>query len=211
MRVGLTAVHLPVRHLERSLGLYRDCMGCVEVRRGEAGVVTLEAGGCHLVLELAAEPKPVRLRFQAARVADTVRELVRAGAREIWAPTPVEGRELEAELEDFDGHRLVLWRRLREDELETEPELPTTEAWADEARGLLSSLLRRVPENFRRVAREGSVAEAEWLALDDGRVEKRHAVRAFIRSSPRLVRDRLRDPLRDHGLEPDDYADDFEC
>jgi hypothetical protein len=211
MRVGLTAVHLPVRDLGRSLGLYRDCMGCVEVRRCEAGVVTLEAGGCLLVLELAAEPKPVRLRFQTARVAATAEELVRSGAREIWAPTPVEGRELEAELEDFDGHRLVLWRRLREDELETEPDLPTTETWADPARDLLRSLLRRVPGEFRDVAREGSVAEAEWLALDHGRVEERHAVRAFIRSSPRMLRDNLRGPLRDHGLEPEDYVDDFEC
>lgn len=210
MRCGLTHLELPVSRLSRSRPLYEHGAGFQPVAETADGV-DLEAGG--IVLRLCRRPVPfptVVLRLQTNDPAAAASTLVGRGAIPIQPAEKVADRELRATVEDPDGHRLILWRRLRESELDHPVDLPTVLFWHAPAGAVLNSLLSRVPELWRDLAREGSVAEAEHLSAG-GPVRRAHAIRGFIRSSPRLYRDNLRGTLLDHGICPEDYTDDFLC
>lgn len=215
---GLSHLYLPVSDLDRSRAFYVKAMG-FEVLSTDAWIpaqgdapeaLILDARGAQLCLVIAgAELQPQELAFQTVRIRTAIERLVRAGATLEEAPRKTRSQTFEAILRDPDGHRLRLWRRLREDEYEDEPELPTTGPWDEDARALLKSFVRQTPVLFRDIARSGCVREAEFLTPVGDPVDRNTVIRAVIRATPRLLRPRLRQPLADHGFDPEDFAEDF--
>ena len=222
MLLGISHLCLPVRDSQRARAFWIDAVGLSPQAPGteDAPYLDLDANGTILRLEqTTAKIRPLRLRLQTSRIEQAIDQLTRAGGTLIHPPRANPALELSAEIADPDGHRLELWRRLSEDELTTTPEIPTEIAWDSTAADLLQSLLRRVPSLFRDLARRGAASEAEYLArqdkeerdCDDAQVNVEHAIRAYIRSTPRLMRERARGPLLDHGIDPELYTEDFDC
>lgn len=211
MFCGLSHLLLPVSDLAAARRFYAGAVGWAPLQEGE-GSLDLDASGATLRLVVSDGPiAPATLRLEIAAVEEGAEVLRAAGATLRRPAAPNLADELEAELEDPFGHRLVLWRRLREDELGRVPELPVTRPWEPAAEALLQSLLARVPASFRDLARTGAVAEAEYLCPLPGAVEPIHAARAYIRATPRFRRDYLKPALVDHGLEPEAFEEDFLC
>lgn len=211
MLFGLSHLCLPVNDLAVARRFYADAVG-LELLAERPGSLDLDASGSTLrLVESVAPLAAVTLHLQTAEVGAAADLLQAAGATLLRAAAPNSDDELAAELADPFGHRLVLWRRLREDELDRVPELPITRPWQPAAEVLLQALLARVPPTFRDLARTGSVAEAEHLCPLPGEVETLHAVRAYIRATPRFRRDYLKPALIDHGFDPQAFAADFVC
>lgn len=206
MTYGLTHVLVPVRRLEAARIFY-ERLGFSATARDGGRRSDLEACGSVIRLtEVRGDIAPVTLRLQAVSIGSVVEALPEVEIR----PVRTAARELEAEVRDPDGNRLVFWRRLSEDEYERPEPLPMRQIWQADAQSLMQSLLASVPALFRDVARTGAVAEAEYLAGKDTSVDTEAAVRGFVRATPRLVRSRARQPLVDLGLDPDRYRSDFE-
>jgi catechol 2,3-dioxygenase-like lactoylglutathione lyase family enzyme len=207
---GVSHLVLETGDLAASRRFFAETLGFA-VLGEEADSFELDAAGVRLRFERApGPPLPVTLRLQAAQLEDAVPFLKAAGARTLEPPQAGQGH-LEAVLETPEGHRLVLWRRLREDELPEPPPLPLTRPWHPEAEVLAQALLAAVPESFRDLARRGLCAEAEFLCPEPAEIGRLEAVRGYIRSTPRFQRDRLRPTLRLQGFDPDAFAEDFAC
>ena len=110
---------------------------------------------------------------------------------------------------DGDGHSLIVWRELTEDEYEQIPELPKELSWQADAEELLKSLLRSVPALFRALVRWRVAKNAEQLAAATRVVTREQVIRSFILSSAKVTRSRVRQPLIDHGVDLERYAEDF--
>ncbi|WP_224240103.1 DUF2621 family protein [Hyalangium gracile] len=210
MIFGLSHVDVPVTNLEAALRLYGGGLGFSERRRGP-GFVDLDGSSCLLrLVETRQVEHPVTLRLSVGDVEVVARALTDAGARELYAPMRMEGEFL-AQVADADGNALIVWRELSEDERGVVPALPTELTWEPEAEELLKSLLQRVPVFFRAMARRRVTANAEHLASATRRVERLHVIRSYVLSSARVTRYRLRKPLQEHGISPDDFREEFEC
>ncbi len=209
---GISHVDVPVRDVERALGLYRDLLGFREQARGE-GFVDLDAGGT-VVLRLVETRRPehqVALRVQAATVEATLAELLRAGCTLAYAAMRTPQQELIGSVRDPDGHTLHVWRALSEDEYDFTPPLPKEMTWAPEADELLKTLLKAVPALFRGLARRRVVPVVEELAAARRLVTREDVIRGFILSSPRVTRGRNRQPLIDQGIDVERYKADWDA
>jgi predicted enzyme related to lactoylglutathione lyase len=211
MFYGVTHVDLPVSELERSQRLYVDVMG-LSVKRAGEGWVELESGTVGLRLMQTKRPERLTaLRVQVPDVDAALNTLVAAGAKLLYATMRTPELELVAQVADFDGHIITVWRELSEDEYGFAPELPKEMTWAPEAEELMKSLLKHVPALFRALARRKVVREAEALAKSTNLVTKDAVVRGYILASARVTRSRAIEPLRAHGYDPDDYRAEFEA
>ncbi len=210
MFYGLSHVDVPVRDLERSLRLYRDALGFTV--KGQAdGFVDLDAGTAIVRLILVDRPeRQTQLRVEASDVAAGVQALTAAGAQALYAPARTDQLTIEGSVRDPDGHVILVWRALSEDEYGFDPELPTERGWDPDAEALLKSLLKSVPALFRGLARRKVVKEAELRAGASGRITRDLAIRSFISAQSPPNRGRLHEPLRKHGIDPDAYRDEFE-
>jgi predicted enzyme related to lactoylglutathione lyase len=211
MFFGVSHIDLPVRDLSRSRVLYEQVFGFTAKREGE-GFVDLEGGGVLVRLVESRRPESrATLRVQVADVEAAARKLAGAGARLVYEPARTPELTRAATLVDADGHTLVVWRELSEDEYGFMPELPKQLTWQPESEALLKSLLAEVPALFRAMARPKVVRNAEHLARDTRMVTCDHVVRAYILSNAKLTRNRVREPLRKHGYDPDTYREEFEA
>jgi hypothetical protein len=79
--------------------------------------------------------------------------------------------------------------------------------WTEEAREIIQDLLQELPLPERAGIEQASNYRAEALAEKTGssRVQLEVAVRAFIESTPRDLRERLKHTLSYKGLDPDEY------
>ena len=79
--------------------------------------------------------------------------------------------------------------------------------WTDEAREIIQDLLQELPLPVRAGVEESANNRAESIATDASasRVGLETAVRAFIESTPRDLRERLKHTLSYKGIDPDDY------
>jgi hypothetical protein len=79
--------------------------------------------------------------------------------------------------------------------------------WADEAREIIQDLLQELPLPVRSSVEEAANCRAESIAEEASasRVGLETAVRAFIESTPRDLRERLKHTLAYKGIDPDDY------
>jgi hypothetical protein len=79
--------------------------------------------------------------------------------------------------------------------------------WTDEAREIIQDLLQELPLPVRGGVEEAANYRAESLAeqASASRVGVETAVRAFIESTPRDLRERLKHTLSYKGIDPEDY------
>ncbi len=79
--------------------------------------------------------------------------------------------------------------------------------WTDEAREIIQDLLQELPLPLRGITEEAANYRAESLAEEASasRVGLETAVRAFIESTPRDLRERLKHTLSYKGIDPEDY------
>ncbi|THU04112.1 DUF2621 family protein [Lampropedia puyangensis] len=212
MFFGVSHIVIPVTQLERAVGLWRDVAGFTEAKRGE-GYVDIDSG--NMLLRLLAVPEVeanVSLRLSVGDVAQTYQALLAAGAQSRYAPMKTPELEEIACVSDADGHSIVLWRTLTEDEWGFVPELPKEQGlWQPEAEALLKRLLLHVPALFRMLARRKSTRVIEMIAAEEkSPVTREIVIRGYITSSAKATRFRLIAPLRAEGINPDDYKADFD-
>lgn len=209
MFYGVSHVDLAVSNLARSRRFYSEGLGFAVVREG-AGFCDLDAHSLQLrLLESRAIEYRCAIRLQVPNVEAAWQRLVELGGKPLYEPGRTEQLELVGSTSDPDGHCLTVWRNMSEDEYGFLPALPKEQSWSADAEKLLQSLLTRVPSLFRGLARRKVVREAEEIAVgrDVGRDD---VIRAYIRSNAKITRYRVKGPLIEHGVDPEQYRADFE-
>jgi hypothetical protein len=152
------------------------------------------------------------VRLQVRDVQAAYETLLAAGIGALYEPMRTPALELVASVADPDGHTVVLWRELTEDEYGFVPELQKQGQWDAGAETLLKSLLAHVPALFRALARRKVTRVIEEIAgYDRSGVTREHVIRGYILSSAKVTRYRVIEPLRRHGIDPDRYRAEFEA
>ena len=211
MFFGISHLVVPVTDLERATRLWRQVVGFAEAKRGE-GYVDIDSGNVVLrLMQVPAVESKLSLRLSVGDVAQAHDTLVQAGASSRYAPMKTPELEEMACVSDADGHAIVLWRALTEDEWGFVPELPKQGEWTPEAEQLLKRLLAHVPALFRMLARRKTTRIIELMAKEAGSAVTRELViKGYITSSAKVTRFRLIAPLRAEGINPDDYREEFD-
>lgn len=211
MFFGISHLIVPVTALDASAALWGDVMGFTAVQRGE-GFVDMDTGSATLrLLQVQKVESSVLLRLQVSDVTAAYGALLAAGAASRYAPMKTPQLEEMACVSDADGHAIVLWRALSEDEWGFVPELPKQGEWLPDAEDLLKRLLAHVPALFRMLARRKTTRVIEQLAAEaHSPVTQEWVIKGYITASAKITRFRLVEPLRAEGINPDDYRAEFE-
>ena len=211
MFFGISHLVLPVTQLEQSTSLWRDIMGFAEVQRGE-GYVDIDTG--NVLVRLAQVPaveSSTSIRVQVSDVKLCYDKLLAAGAVSRYAPMNTPALEAIACVADADGHSIMLWRPLTEDEWGFVPELPKQGEWTPEAEDLLKRLLSHVPALFRMLARRKTTRIIEQVAKEEkSPVTRELVIKGYITASAKITRYRLVEPLKAEGINPADYQAEFD-
>lgn len=212
MFFGVSHIDLPVTDLARAEHFWTGVVGFKPAKRGE-GFVDIDSGSMMLRLfRVEHIEHPSTVRVSVGDVAAAHAALLAAGARDLYAPMRTGALELEASVTDPDGHTILVWRELTEDEYGFTPALPKEGEWQADAEALLVALLLHVPALFRALARRKVTRVVEELAGNDhSPVAREHVIRGYILASARVTRYRLIEPLRRCGIDPDRYREEFEA
>lgn len=209
---GVTHIDLPVTDSTRAEAFWGKLIGLKEVKRGE-GFVDLDSGS--VILRLVQMPKvvrPVSLRLNVGDVQAAFDQLIRSGGRTLYEVQRTPALELEAHVADPDGNIVIVWRELSEDEYGFVPDLPKQGEWQADAEQLLIELLVYVPALFRSMARRKVTKIIEEVAgYDRSAVTREHVIRGYILSSAKIKRNRLIEPLKQCGIDPDNYKEEFDA
>lgn len=211
MFFGISHLIVPVTALDASAALWEDVMGFTAVQRGD-GFVDMDTGSATLrLLQVQKVESSISLRLQVSDVTAAYGALLAAGAASRYAPMKTPQLEEMACVSDADGHAIVLWRALSEDEWGFVPELPKQGEWLPDAEDLLKRLLAHVPALFRMLARRKTTRVIEQLAAEaHSPVTQEWVIKGYITASAKITRFRLVEPLRAEGINPDDYRAEFE-
>ena len=211
MFFGVSHLVVPVTDLERSARLWRDVMGFAEARRGE-GYLDVDSGNVAIrLMQVSAVESKLSLRLSVFDVAKAYQALLAGGAASRYEPMRTPELEEIACVSDADGHAIVLWRALTEDEWGFVPELPKQGEWYPDAEELLKRLLAHVPALFRMLARRKTTRVIELLAREaKSPVTRELVIKGYITASAKITRYRLVEPLRAEGIDPDDYRAEFD-
>ncbi|MEK6551736.1 MAG: DUF2621 family protein [Pseudomonadota bacterium] len=209
---GVSHVDVQTTDLPRALAFWGDTLGLQTAKRGE-GFVDLESGTVVLrLIEVGRVERPVSVRVNVPDVRAAFDALVAVGATPLYEPMRTPALELIASVAGPDGHSVLVWRELTEDEYGFIPELPKQGEWHEEAESLLVSLLSHVPALFRALARRKVTRVIEELAGQDrSAVTREHVIRGYILSSAKITRYRVVEPLRKNGIDPDQYREEFDA
>lgn len=212
MFFGITHVDVPVTNLARAEAFWSDIIGLHAGKRGE-GFVDMDSGSIVLrLLQVSRVQHPVTVRVQVYNVEAALATAVQQGAKALFEPQRSDALELFAGVNDPDGHTLLLWRELTEDEYGFTPELPMAGEWHKEAETLLVALLAHVPALFRALARRKTTRVIEEIAgYAQSPVTRELVIRGFIMASAKVTRYRLVEPLRKNGINPADYQAEFDA
>lgn len=210
MFFGVSHVDVPVTDLARAERFWAGVIGLNPIKRGD-GFVDLDSGSMILrLVEVTRVEHTVSLRVSVRDVQAACAALLAAGAGELYAPMRTPALELVAGVTDPDGHTVLVWRELNEDEYGFIPALPKQGEWQADAESLLVSLLSNVPALFRALARRKVTRAVEELAGNDhSPVAREHVIRGYILASAKVTRYRLIEPLRRCGIDPDNYREEF--
>lgn len=211
MFFGISHLVVPVTDLERAARLWRDVIGFAEARRGD-GYVDMDTGSALLrLMQVKAIESRITVQLQVGDVGQAYAALLAAGAASRYGPMRTPELEEMACVGDPDGHSIVLWRALTEDEWDFVPELPKQGEWMPDAEDLLKRLLAHVPALFRMLARRKTTRVIEQMA-DEARspVTQELVIKGYITASAKVTRYRLVEPLRAEGINPDDYQAEFD-
>ena len=211
MFFGVSHLVVPVTDVDRTARLWRDVMGFAEARRGE-DYVDIDTGNVAIrLVRVSAIEGRLSLRVSVLKVPDAYQALLDAGATSRYEPTRTPDLEEIACVNDADGHGIVLWRALTEDEWGFVPDLPKQGEWYPDAEALLQRLLGYVPALFRMLARRKTTRVIEQLAREaQSPVTRELVIKGYITASAKITRYRLIEPLRAEGINPDDYREDFD-
>ena len=212
MFYGVSHVVVPVTDVERAARLWRDVMGFTESRKGD-GYVDIDTGNVAVrLMQVPAVEAKLSLRVTVYNVGEAYRSLLAAGATSRYEPMRTPDLEEMACVNDPDGHAIVFWRALTEDEWGFVPELPKQSGeWQPDAEQLLVRLLAHVPALFRMLARRKSTRVIEMMAKEaHSPITRELVIRGYITSSAKLTRYRLIEPLKAEGIDPDNYKEDFD-
>lgn len=208
---GISHVDLPVTNIERASKFWCDIIGLTETKKGE-GFADLDSGNMAIRLIQVSEVKnPVTLRITVQNLQEAYKLTLEANMKSAYEPMHTDNLEEIACVTDEDGHAIILWRLLTEDEWGFVPQLPKEGEWYPDAEDLLKRLLSHVPAMFRALARRKVTRVVETLAKEDkSPVTREHVIKGYITSSAKLTRSRLIEPLKKEGINPDDYKEDFD-
>lgn len=208
---GISHIDLPVTNLTRASQFWRDVIGLTETKRGE-GFIDLDSGNMAIrLIEVTEVKNPVSLRISVQNLQLAYERILKANTKSAYEPMRTDDLEEIACVTDEDGHSIILWRLLTEDEWDFIPQLPKEGEWYPDAEDLLKRLLSYVPAMFRGLARRKVTRVVEMLAKEDhSAVTRKHVIKGYITSSAKLTRDRLIEPLKKEGINPDDYKEDFD-
>jgi catechol 2,3-dioxygenase-like lactoylglutathione lyase family enzyme len=209
---GISHVDLQTADMSRALTFWRDTIGLNLVKSGE-GYADLDSGNVLVrLVEVEKVERTATVRVNAPDVPAAYDALVAAGATALYAPTKTPALEQAASVRGPDGHTVLVWRELTEDEYGFTPELPKQGAWHEDAERLLVALLSHVPALFRALARRKVTRVIEEVASHDrSPVTREHVIRGYILASAKVTRYRLVEPLRKNGIDPDCYRSEFEA
>ncbi len=209
---GVSHIDLQSTDLEKTLSFWTNTIGFRVSRRGE-GFADIDTGTVTLrLVEVSRVERTVTVRVNVPDVQAAFDALLAAGAAALYAPMRTPSLELMASVTGPDGHSLLVWRELTEDEYGFTPDLPKQGEWREDAEKLLVSLLSHVPALFRALARRKVTRVIEELAgYDRSPVTREHVIRGYIMASAKVTRFRVIEPLRKNGIDPDQYREAFEA
>lgn len=212
MFYGVTHVDVPVTDIARSEAFWGKLIGLKEVKRGE-GFLDLDSGSVILrLVQVDSVSRPVTLRVHVGNVEVAYETLIKSGGRALYEAQRTPALELEAHVADPDGNAVIVWRELSEDEYGFVPDLPKQGEWLPESEKLLVELLSYVPALFRSMARRKVTKIIEEVAgWDKSPVTREHVIRGYILASAKIKRNRLIEPLKQCGINPDDYKEEFDA
>lgn len=208
---GISHVDLQVTNLEQTSQLWSEVIGFTIKSHGE-GFVEIDSGNVAIrLIEVPAIEQTTTIRVSVANVSNSFQHLVDAGATPRYEPMKTPDLEKIACVTDQNGHSIILWRALSEDEWDFVPDLPKTGEWYPDAEELVVKLLSHVPSFFRMLARRKVTRVVEELAKEDNSaVTREHVIKGYITSSAKVTRLRLIKPLEAEGINPDDYQAEFD-
>jgi len=208
---GISHIDLQSTNLEKSRQFWNEAIGFSIKSRGE-GYIEIDSGNVAIrLIEVPAIEQTATIRLSVAEVGHSFQNLIKAGATSRYEPMNTPDQEKIACVTDHDGHSIILWRVLSEDEWDYVPELPKTGEWYPDAEELVINLLSHVPAFFRMLARRKVTRVVEELAKEDNSaVTREHVIKGYITSSAKVTRSRLIEPLKAEGINPDDYQADFD-
>jgi predicted enzyme related to lactoylglutathione lyase len=212
MFFGVTHVDVPITDFTRAEAFWGKLIGLNEVKRGE-GFIDLDSGSVILrLVQVQQLTRPVTLRVNVLDVQQAYDKLSQAGGHPLYGVQRTPALELEAHVADPDGNIVIVWRELTEDEYGFIPELPKQDEWEPESEILLNELLSYVPTLFRSMARRKVTRIIEEIAgYDNSPVTREHVIRGYILSSAKIKRDRLIEPLKKCGIDPEKYPEEFDA
>lgn len=212
MFFGVTHIDLPITDTARAEAFWAKLIGLKEVKRGE-GFVDLDSGSVILrLVQMDAIARPVTLRISVPDVQRAFDLLLESGGRALYEEQRTQALELEAHVADPDGNTVIVWRELSEDEYGFVPDLPKQGEWQADSEQLFNELLAYVPALFRAMARRKVTRIIEEVAgYDHAAVTREHVIRGYILSSAKIKRQRLLEPLRRCGIDPAQYAEEFDA
>ena len=208
---GISHIDIQVTSLTKGRQLWSEVIGLMINKEGE-GYVELDSGNVAIrLIEVPRIEQTTTLRLSVPSVKQAYEKLLNHGAIGKYQPMKTPDLEKIACVTDSNGHSIILWRSLSEDEWDFVPELPKTGEWYPEAEELLVRLLSHVPAFFRMLARRKVTRVVEQLAKEDNSaVTREHVIKGYITSSAKVTRSRLIEPLNAEGINPDDYKAEFD-
>ena len=208
---GISHIDLQVKNLSKAKAFWSEVVGLGVSREGD-GYVELDSGNVSLrLIEVPVVETSSTIRLAVPGVKQAYDGLIAHGATAKYAPMDTPDLEKIACVTDENGHSIIVWRALSEDEWGFVPELPKTGEWLPEAEALLVRLLSHVPAFFRMLARRKVTRVTEELAKEDiSPVTREHVIKGYITASAKLTRSRLIEPLKAEGINPDDYQAEFD-
>jgi predicted enzyme related to lactoylglutathione lyase len=211
MFYGISHTTVPVTDLDRAARLWGDVIGFTIARKGE-DYLDMDSGNVAIrLIKVPVVESKISLRLSVGNVAEAYQTLLAGGASGRYTAMKTPELEEMACVSDPDGHAIVLWRPLNEDEWGFVPDLPKQGEWYPDAEQLVNRLLAHVPALFRMMARRKTTKVVEQLAREDNSpVTREHVIKGYITASAKVTRYRLMEPLRKEGINPDDYRAEFD-
>jgi len=208
---GISHVDLQAVNLGQTRQFWTDIIGFSIKSQGD-GFVEIDSGNVAIrLIEVPAIEQTAVVRISVADVTKAYQKLIDAGATSRYEPMKTPDLEKIACVTDQNGHSIILWRALSEDEWDFVPELPKTGEWYPDAEELMVKLISHVPAFFRMLARRKVTRVVEELAKEEqSAVTREHVIKGYITSSAKVTRSRLIEPLKSEGIDPDDYKIDFD-
>ena len=208
---GISHIDVQVTSLPKGRHLWSEVIGLTVIKEGD-GYIELDSGNVAIrLIEVPGIEQTTTIRLSVPSVTQAYKKLLLHGAIGKYEPMNTPDLHKIACVTDENGHSIIVWRTLSEDEWDFVPDLPKTGEWYPDAEELVVNLLSHVPAFFRMLARRKVTRVIEELANEEqSAVSREHVIKGYITSSAKVTRSRLIEPLKAEGINPDDYKAEFD-